>query len=224
MRFFKLNAPLLALIVTIVAGALLFAVVRIFWNFTQFGTPLNFISWFFFWFLESPCFYLPRSLGDGDALCIPFCLLELWLMILVGITFIRYISRNNDSKTLKTFIAILTIALISLIGALVHSQFWQNSNLKGEVGSLASLEGYMEADKDFNAGKLKVLVLSGECHEGKFSGTNDGPFEVWISEYYPSLPSPYDYSTEKKIEAYNLHMRLKYKWSLTHTNSIIPSH
>ncbi len=218
MRFFKLNAALLALIFTIVAGLLLFGVVRIFGNFTQFGTPLNFISWFGFWFVITPCFYLPRNLGD--ALCIPFCLLQLWLVFLAGIAFTRYVSRKNDPQTRKRIITILTITLVASSVCLIYSELWQNSNWKGMLGSLASNQGYEEADKDFNSGKLRVFTISGECHEDKFSGTNDGPFQIWIAEYFPASTYPERYSDEVKIKYYNLHMRSKYNWSLTHTNNI----
>jgi hypothetical protein len=81
-----------------------------------------------------------------------------------------------------------------------------------------------EADKDFQAGKLKVFVISGESHADKFSGTNDGPFEGWTAEYYPSFPWPERYSIEEKIKAYNRHMRYEYKWSQTHTNKAKSSH
>jgi hypothetical protein len=217
MRFFKFHAALLALIFTIVAGALLFVVVRIFGNFTEFGTPLNFISWFFFWLLQSPCYYLPRSLGD--ELCVPFCLLQLWLMFFGGVTFVRFVFRNNNPGTLKMAIATVTIALFISLGLLINLQFWQNSNWKEEAGYLAGVQGAEAARKDFDAGKLKLFVISGECHEDKYSGSNDGPFEIWTAEYYPAFPYPERYPDEKKVEAYNLRMRSLYKWSLTHTNN-----
>jgi hypothetical protein len=88
------------------------------------------------------------------------------------------------------------------------------------VASLASEQGYQEAEKDFQAGKLKILLISGDCREDKYSGTNDGPFEVWTVEFDPSAFYQYRYSVEKKVEYYNLHMRSKYNWSLTHTNNV----
>jgi hypothetical protein len=200
MRFFKLNAVLLALISSIVAGALFFFVIRIFGKFSEFGSPLNFIGWLGSWF--------PLGLP-----ILPF-------LFFLGIVFVRYIFHKNNARTLKMIVAVLTIALLTLLGFLFHSQFWQNSNWKGEVSYLSNLQGAEEAKKDFEAGKLKVLVISGECHEDKFSGTNDGPFELWTAEYYPSLPWSYRYSTEEKIKSYNIVMQSKYKWSLTHTNNV----
>lgn len=218
MRFFKLNAALLALIFSLIAELLFIFVIRVFGEFTEFGTPLNFISWLGFWFHALPEAYLPERLGD--VLSIPAWLFQWWLMFFAGVFFIRYVFRKDNPKTLKLIIVIVTITLITSLSFLIHSLFWQNSNLKAEVGSLASIQGCEEADKDFQAGRLKVFVISGECHEDRFSGTNDGPFEVWITSYFPSLPQPHRYSTGKKIEAYNFRMRSKYNWSLTHTNNV----
>jgi hypothetical protein len=185
---------------------------------SEFGSPLNFFGWLFYWFHILPSVYL-RELGDS-LLALPAWLFQWWLMFFAGITFSHYISRKDNPRTLKIVISLFTIALVTSLGFLVNSQLWQNSNLKGEVHALANVEGYEEADKDFQAGKLKVFVISGKCSEDKFSGTNDGPFEIWIAAYYPSLPSPFDFTIERKIEAYNLHMRSKYKWSLAHTNNL----
>lgn len=198
---------------------MLFGFVRVFGRFSDFGTPLNFVGWFGFWFIELPFYLLPKR-ELSDVLWGPAYLFQLWLISFVGIIFVRFIVHKNDPRRLKVIIAVLAIALITSFGFLVYSQLWQNSNWKAEVGSLASNQGYAEADKDFQAGKLKVFVISGECHEDKFSGSNDGPFEVWTAEYYPSFPWPVRYSAAKKIEAYNHHMRFRYEWSLTHTNTI----
>lgn len=217
MRFFKLNASLLALILTIIAGMLFFVVVSIFGNFTEFGTPLNFTGWFFDWFLTLPCYYLPRSLGD--ALCVPFSFLHLWLVFLAGIIFVRYISRKNNLRILKMIIAVLTITLIASFLFLIYSALWENSNWKNEVSSLANLQGYEEAKEDFQAGKLKKFAIAGDQQEEKFVGTNDGPFEVWNPIYISSWPYPSRYSVEMKVTGYNLGMRSKYERTLTHTNA-----
>lgn len=218
MRFFKINPAILALVFSVIAEVLFFFVIHTFGHITEFGTPLNFIGWLGFWFHVLPDAYMPSNLVG--ILAIPAFLLQWWFMFFVGIVFVRYVSCKNNPKALKIIIATLTIALITSLGFLVHSQLWQNSNWKAEVGSLASIQGYEEADKDFQAGKLKVFVISGECHEDKYSGTNDGPFEVWTAEYYPSFSWPERYSIEEKIEAYNRHMRLKYERSLAHANTI----
>jgi hypothetical protein len=217
MRLFKLNALLLALIFSVVAEVLFIVAFRLFGEVTQFGTPLNFLGWLGFWFHVLPDAYLPRSCAD--ILCFPALLLQWWLVFLVGITCIRGVARNNNPRALKLIIASLSVALIATSGWLVHSQLWQNSNWRGETGSLAGLKGYREADKDFHAGKRQVFVISGECPEDRFSGTNDGPFAVWNPCFYPSWPYPDRYATEKQIESYNRHMRLMYDRSLNSTNS-----
>jgi hypothetical protein len=218
MRLFKLNAPLLALIFSVIAEVLFFFVIRAFGNFSEFGSPLNFVGWFGYWFHTLPGYYLGRL--SESPLALSAWLFQWWLIFFLGISFARCISRINNPRVLKIVITVLTITFITSLGFLIHSQLWQNSNWKDEIGYLANVQGAEEAEKDFQAGKLKVFVISGGCHEDKFSGTNDGSFEVWTAEYYPSLPWPDRYSTQKKIEAYNLHMRSKYKWSLTHTNSV----
>jgi hypothetical protein len=223
MRFFKLNAALLALIFSVIAEVLFLVIDRIFGHVSEFGSPLNFIGWLIYWFHELPGAYLPGILGDSP-LALPAWLLQWWLIFFTGITFVRYVSRNDSPKTLKIIIATLTIALITSFGFLIHSQLWQNPNWKDEVGYLADIQGAEEAKRDFAANKLKIFAISGECYEDRFSGTNDGPFEIWTAEYFPSFPYPERYSVEKKVEAYDLCMQSMYKWSLTHTNNTKSSH
>jgi hypothetical protein len=203
MRFLKLNAALLALIFSVVATVLFFFVVRAFGRFSEFGTPLNFLAWIAFWF---------------DQL---FILPPWWLIFFSGILLARYIFRQNNSQTLKAIIAVLVIGLITFLGLWIHSQLWQNSNWKGEINYLANVQGAEEARKDFQAGKLKKIIISDECDEDKFSGTNDGPFQVWIAQYFPQSTYPERYSIEQKIKAYDLVMHSQYKWSLTHTNNVM---
>ncbi len=218
MRLFKLNSLLLALILSVVAEVVFFATIRTFGEVTQFGSPLNFLGWSGLWFHLLPEAYLPRSCAE--ILCIPACLFHWWLIFLVGITFIRWLARNDSPKILKLIIASLSVALIGVSGWLFHSQFWQNSNWQGETGSLAGEVGYLEADKDFYAGKRHVFTIAGECPEDRFSGTNDGPFAVWNPSFDPTWPYPSRYAIEKQIESYNRHMRSIYERSLKSTNSI----
>lgn len=219
MRFFKINAALLALILAVAAIVSFFSIVRIFGHFTEFGTPLNFIAWLFLAAIESPYFHLKNN-RLFDLLDIPAILIQTWLMFLVGILFFRHVFSKDNPKTLKIIIANLTIALITLLGFLIHSQLWQISNWQSEVWSLAGSKGAEEAKQDFQVGKLKKKIIAGECAEDKFSGTNEGPFEVWTAQYYPALPWPYHYSVEQEIKSYNLRMRSLYEWSLTHTNAV----
>jgi hypothetical protein len=222
MRFFKLNAALLALIFSIVGGilgiVLLFFVVRIFGKFSEFGSPENFIGWFGLWLIDSPAYFLPKRFLS-DAALIPAFLFQLWLTFFVGIVAVRKIYRNNNPRVLKIIISLLAIALVVSFVFLIYSHLWENSNWKDEVNSFATNQGYEKAKQDFQAGKLKKLVISGDHEEDKFSGTNDGPFEIWNPIYKSSWPYPWRYSVEMEVTGYNLGMQSKYRWSLTHTNN-----
>lgn len=222
MKFFKLNAALLALIFSVIAEVLFFFIFRFFGDVTQFGTPLNFVGWFGFYFHALPDAYLsflPQILSDC-ILPIPAWLFQWWLVFFPSILFVRYVSRINSPKKLKITIATLTIITAILFVALIYSALWKNENWKGQVNSLAQDQGYYEAKEDFQAGKLKKLVISGDREEDKFSGTNDGPFQIWNPIYISSWPYPDRYSVEMEVKGYNLGMQSKYKWSLTHTNSV----
>jgi len=79
---------------------------------------------------------------------------------------------------------------------------WREQVYEGE-GTVASLQ----ALDDFRDGHLRLYRLGGESDRGKYTGTNDGPFEVWIPQFYPSLGRAHRYSTEQFIEFYNRKMR-----------------
>jgi hypothetical protein len=74
--------------------------------------------------------------------------------------------------------------------------------------------------RDYRDGKLRLLVINGERKVERYSGTNDGPFEIWypecISECYASR-----YKTEVMVMFYNIRMRYPEK-SLTTTNGAKP--
>jgi hypothetical protein len=220
MRLLKINAALMALIFSVLAEALFCLFEYFFGAISTFGSPLNFVGWLFFNFHILPDIYL-RHLGSGGGclICIPAILFQWWIVFFLLILTVRLIARQHEPKILKVIIATLTATLITSLGLLIHSKFWQNSNWKDVTSYLARIQGAETARKDFDAGRLKLFVISGECHEDKYTGTNDGPFEVWAAEYFPELPYQSRYSEEKKVEAYNLRMRSLYKWSLTHTNS-----
>jgi len=74
MRFFKLNTALLSLIFSVIAEPLFIAANYFFGRISEFGSPLNFFGWLFYWFHIFPSAYL-RELGDG-LLAIPAWLLQ----------------------------------------------------------------------------------------------------------------------------------------------------
>jgi len=92
---------------------------------------------------------------------------------------------------------ILVIALIGLLSAALLCSvllnawgYWQIYGIGGwrdqvyvSVGGAAS----EQALRDFRGGHLRLYCLGGENQHDKYTGTNDGPFEMWIPTFYPSL-------------------------------------
>jgi hypothetical protein len=112
---------------------------------------------------------------------------------------------GTNPKFLKGVIVILVIALFVSLGFLTHT-LWLNSIWKLQVNTLAGYEGHERARRDFEAGKVRLFIISGERDSDKFSGTNDGPFEVWFPQYYPKF-YPFRYSEEEMAAAYNDRMK-----------------
>jgi hypothetical protein len=102
-------------------------------------------------------------------------------------------------------VSVVVIAFSALAGFYVHA-LWQNYMWKMEVLTLADYEGATRARHDFQAGKLRLFVLGGERDDDKFSGTNEGPFEVWYPQYFPEF-YPSRYSQQQMIIDYNERMR-----------------
>ncbi len=129
----------------------------------------------------------------------------------------------NNPKTLKVVIAVLVVALFTSLGFLARA-LWRDSWWKMEVYGLAGYEGSTRALHDFRDGKLRLFVIAGERSNDKFSGTNDGPFQVWYPQYYTEL-YPMRYSIEQQVEFYNRKMRYMHEHPekfLTTTNIIKP--
>ena len=111
----------------------------------------------------------------------------------------------NNPKALKIVIAVLVIALITSLGFLAHafSQIWW---WKQEVWGLDGQVAAYRALDDFGAGKFRLFVISGERSDDKFSGTNDGPFQIWFPQYYTEI-YPMRYSIEQQVRFYDDKMR-----------------
>lgn len=112
----------------------------------------------------------------------------------------------NSPTALKILAAILALALITSLGFLGRA-LWRNYWWEQEVYGLMGLVASKRAMEDFRQGRLRLLVMAGENERLRYSGTNDGPFEVWIPQFYPSLGYPHRFSTEQKVEFYNRKMR-----------------
>ncbi|MBN9693942.1 MAG: hypothetical protein J0M24_27175 [Verrucomicrobia bacterium] len=117
-------------------------------------------------------------------------------------------------RELKILVALLVltlvIALITSLGFLGRA-LWRNYWWEQEVYGLTGMVATTQAMEDFRHGKLRLRAIQGENDEPRYSGSNDGPFEIWIVQYYPSLPYPHHYSTEQQVEFYNRKMRHMHK-------------
>jgi hypothetical protein len=144
------------------------------------------------------------------------CEMDKWGVEVVGPT----LCAMSIPTSLKVFIIALIIALFTSLGFLAHA-VWLNVWWKEEVYVLAGYEGGTRALHDYQNGKLRLFKISGERDADKFSGTNDGPFQVWFPQYY-TVVYPMRYSKEQEVEFYNRKMRYMHEHPekfLTTTNA-----
>jgi uncharacterized membrane protein len=142
--------------------------------------------------------------------------------------FERFIRPNlqilNRPTALKTVIVLLILALGASLGWLVYTRsqigWWEM-----EVYGLAGFEGSERALHDFQNGKVRLFVIARERDHDEFSGTNNGPFQIWFPQYYTAL-YPMRYSIEREVEFYNRKMRYMHEHPdrfLTSTNQANPT-
>jgi hypothetical protein len=126
-------------------------------------------------------------------------------------------------KISRATVAIVYFALAFFVAAgFLGYEFLQNQMWKMQVETLAGYEGSTRARHDLSAGRLRLFVIAGERSDDKYSGTNDGAFEVWYPQYYP-LYYPFRYSAEQMVSSYNDKMRYLHEHPekpLTITNNI----
>jgi hypothetical protein len=126
----------------------------------------------------------------------------------------------NNPRSLQIFIGVLVLALCISLAFLARALL-QNLEGRLEVQILAVVEGATRARHDFQSGRLRLFVISGERSEDKPSGTNDGPFEVWFPYYIvgnPEVPA-FRYAEETKVRAYNDMMRYMHEHPAPHPTS-----
>jgi hypothetical protein len=111
----------------------------------------------------------------------------------------------NKHLALKCTVACLFVALIAALGFLGRA-LWQNFMWQMAVSELAGSKGALRASRDFQTGRLRVFVLAGKRTYDQYAGTNDGPFQVWYSQFQPDY-YPFRYATEQMVEVYNGRMR-----------------
>ncbi len=97
-------------------------------------------------------------------------------------------------------------ALLLAIGLTFYNQA-QKGLWQAEVRHATEQWAYWEARKDFVNGRLRLLRLEGKNWELKFSGEHEGPFEIWIPQYFPSIGEAERYGRKQYVELYNLNMR-----------------
>jgi hypothetical protein len=115
---------------------------------------------------------------------------------------------------MKTWVPYIISCLLGILAlgttSLVAWGYWQIYGIGGWRDQLYASEGSVatrEALDDFRAGYLRLYSLGGESERNKYSGTNDGPFELWIPQYYPSLGRAHRFSREQFVAFYNRKMR-----------------
>jgi len=116
----------------------------------------------------------------------------------------------KNPKALMAVIAILTVALFTSLGFLVRG-VWRDFMWKQEVVGLVGQVVLYRGTADYQAGKLRLFVIDGENEHERYSGTNDGPFQIWVAQYYPSLGYSDRFITEQMVSLYNSRMRAMYE-------------
>jgi len=122
---------------------------------------------------------------------------------------------DDEMKIRAPHIAIIVLVgvlSVSLLASLVLAarSYWRINGIGGwrdEVYGLVSITATTQAMDDYRAGHLRLYTFGGENEKREYTGTNDGPFEVWIPRYYPLLGRAHRYSTEQFIDFYNRKMR-----------------
>jgi hypothetical protein len=109
-------------------------------------------------------------------------------------------------RTLKRAVWLLTVAfLLTAIGAAYLG--YQNFVWKLEAIRYAESSARLEAHSNFRKGLLLLYKIDGQCDQDRFSGNREGPFEIWLKFYQPSLGAAHRISTERWVEAFNDQMR-----------------
>lgn len=129
----------------------------------------------------------------------------------------------NNPRTLKIVVTALVVAFCVAVGLLARA-IADNFSWRLQVENLAQWEGATVARQDFESGRLRLFVISGKRDEDRFSGTNEGPFEVWYSSYSPEIRA-FRCAAETRVATYNAKMRYMQQHPeryLERTNTTIP--
>jgi len=116
----------------------------------------------------------------------------------------------ETSKKRKMAVQLLGLALLASVVVLVWA-LWQNYWWRRSVDLVADEAGASWAMSSFRRGRLAIWEINSTNDFPRFSGRRDGPFEVWLDEYHPYMPAPWQYAERRKIEAHNRQMRYMYE-------------
>ena len=119
----------------------------------------------------------------------------------------------TEMRVAKVLIALLGVCALGF-ALLAARAYWQvyapggwRDQVYGSTGAFAS----RQALDDFRKGRLRLYQLAGENDTARYTGTNDGPFEIWVGDFYPSLGRAHRYAREQFVEFYNRKMRYMYE-------------
>lgn len=141
--------------------------------------------------------------------------LVVYLLFLVA----RFFYHQTNPRVLKITIVAALAFLLATLHYKLHSDFSEKPRMETDVYILASKVGRMRAEKDFNSGMLRKIYFRGTNSIDKYTGTNFGPFQIWISRFNAV---PYDISDsalQSELYEYNQVMQRKYRDSLNKTNA-----
>ena len=113
----------------------------------------------------------------------------------------------SNLKTPPVVIAALTVALLASF-ALLAREVCRNGEWEVQVRDLASKQGWTRASDDYRSGRVRLFVISGLLSDDKFSGTNDGPFEIWFPQGFGD-DWPSRCAVETMVGHYNQEMQLQ---------------
>jgi hypothetical protein len=116
---------------------------------------------------------------------------------------------KSRTAYIAVLIGLLAIALLCnvLLNVWGYLQIYGIGGWRDQVYGLEGVVASDQALDDFREGHLRLYCLGGENEKAKYTGTNDGPFEIWVPQFYPSLGRAHRYSTEQFIEFYNRKMQ-----------------
>ncbi len=116
----------------------------------------------------------------------------------------------NGRRVLRIALVLNALALLVSLSFLMR-EYWLNYLWQQQTFGLASYMGAERALHDFRQGKLRIFKIAGASDNDKFSGRSEGPFQIWIPAYFPSLGYPELYATKQMVRVYNAKMRFMHQ-------------